>query len=205
MTGQNRGGLLMFFFFQAEDGIRDADVTGVQTCALPISIKSQRSGASSRMKRAKSAKGPFSSAIRDSSSANFSVSSGTVIEPLLAPRLLESLPLRQVAAPCNQPIIGYRSGVVRRSKTSRAGRARVGSRRYSASRSSARVRCDSGTGTCSAFERELNPVGSAGTGGCASRLRLRAREGTPALYAPGYFVSTCAEEYSRSARGRKRA
>src|SRR5690554_6751478 len=26
------------FFFQAEDGIRDADVTGVQTCALPISI-----------------------------------------------------------------------------------------------------------------------------------------------------------------------
>src|SRR5215813_9936993 len=26
----------MCFFFQAEDGIRDADVTGVQTCALPI-------------------------------------------------------------------------------------------------------------------------------------------------------------------------
>src|SRR6266699_2681637 len=25
-------------FFQAEDGIRDADVTGVQTCALPISL-----------------------------------------------------------------------------------------------------------------------------------------------------------------------
>src|SRR5579872_3804510 len=29
--------LVFFFFFQAEDGIRDADVTGVQTCALPIS------------------------------------------------------------------------------------------------------------------------------------------------------------------------
>src|SRR5690606_40227872 len=27
-----------FFFFQAEDGIRDFHVTGVQTCALPISI-----------------------------------------------------------------------------------------------------------------------------------------------------------------------
>src|SRR5574343_225593 len=27
-----------FFFFQAEDGIRDRDVTGVQTCALPISV-----------------------------------------------------------------------------------------------------------------------------------------------------------------------
>src|SRR3989441_6540523 len=28
----------MFFFFQAEDGIRDKLVTGVQTCALPISF-----------------------------------------------------------------------------------------------------------------------------------------------------------------------
>src|SRR5207237_5581868 len=27
------------FFFQAEDGIRDSSVTGVQTCALPISLK----------------------------------------------------------------------------------------------------------------------------------------------------------------------
>src|SRR6266481_8098120 len=29
-------GTLVFFFFQAEDGIRDGTVTGVQTCALPI-------------------------------------------------------------------------------------------------------------------------------------------------------------------------
>src|SRR5256885_451830 len=28
--------MLFFFFFQAEDGIRDYKVTGVQTCALPI-------------------------------------------------------------------------------------------------------------------------------------------------------------------------
>src|SRR2546430_4027236 len=28
--------LIFFFFFQAEDGIRDLTVTGVQTCALPI-------------------------------------------------------------------------------------------------------------------------------------------------------------------------
>src|SRR5690625_5664541 len=27
---------VLFFFFQAEDGIRDGHVTGVQTCALPI-------------------------------------------------------------------------------------------------------------------------------------------------------------------------
>src|SRR4051794_41314938 len=32
-VGRDRGG----FFFQAEDGIRDGRVTGVQTCALPIS------------------------------------------------------------------------------------------------------------------------------------------------------------------------
>src|SRR3990170_5424642 len=31
-----------FFFFQAEDGIRDDLVTGVQTCALPISSGSRR-------------------------------------------------------------------------------------------------------------------------------------------------------------------
>src|SRR5207253_5264888 len=30
---------LFFFFFQAEDGIRDGHVTGVQTCALPISFQ----------------------------------------------------------------------------------------------------------------------------------------------------------------------
>src|SRR5437870_9880483 len=31
--------LFFFFFFQAEDGIRDGHVTGVQTCALPISAQ----------------------------------------------------------------------------------------------------------------------------------------------------------------------
>ena len=32
--------MFLFFFFQAEDGIRDHCVTGVQTCALPICQKS---------------------------------------------------------------------------------------------------------------------------------------------------------------------
>src|SRR5439155_6814968 len=50
--------LLFFFFFQAEDGIRDGHVTGVQTCALPISphrgasrraaVRGQEVGASAR-------------------------------------------------------------------------------------------------------------------------------------------------------------
>src|SRR5262249_59109885 len=33
-----RARVVCFFFFQAEDGIRDWSVTGVQTCALPISV-----------------------------------------------------------------------------------------------------------------------------------------------------------------------
>src|SRR2546426_5047003 len=35
------GDCLFFFFFQAEDGIRDYKVTGVQTCALPIWMKGE--------------------------------------------------------------------------------------------------------------------------------------------------------------------
>src|SRR2546430_15325417 len=37
-----------FFFFQAEDGIRDLTVTGVQTCALPISFRLRNILASGR-------------------------------------------------------------------------------------------------------------------------------------------------------------
>src|SRR5437868_3442253 len=33
---------MKIFFFQAEDGIRDRNVTGVQTCALPISRQRRR-------------------------------------------------------------------------------------------------------------------------------------------------------------------
>src|SRR5690349_22792279 len=41
--------VLFFFFFQAEDGIRDVYVTGVQTCALPISGSSRSWGPVSDM------------------------------------------------------------------------------------------------------------------------------------------------------------
>src|SRR2546430_10222575 len=49
-----RGGVLrsegggVLFFFQAEDGIRDLTVTGVQTCALPISLMPTSQSASER-------------------------------------------------------------------------------------------------------------------------------------------------------------
>src|SRR5215203_7442928 len=37
-VGQHTDGIGCVFFFQAEDGIRDIGVTGVQTCALPVSL-----------------------------------------------------------------------------------------------------------------------------------------------------------------------
>src|SRR5437870_8612194 len=40
------------FFFQAEDGIRDGHVTGVQTCALPISATGELVGLDIRVIRA---------------------------------------------------------------------------------------------------------------------------------------------------------
>src|SRR2546430_3741998 len=41
LTASWEGSSRLFFFFQAEDGIRDLTVTGVQTCALPISGRGQ--------------------------------------------------------------------------------------------------------------------------------------------------------------------
>src|SRR5699024_11884452 len=41
----SRDGDAFFFFFQAEDGIRDRNVTGVQTCALPIYLEGPAAGA----------------------------------------------------------------------------------------------------------------------------------------------------------------
>ena len=39
VTGDLRYAKIYVFFFQAEDGIRDLIVTGVQTCALPICLE----------------------------------------------------------------------------------------------------------------------------------------------------------------------
>src|SRR6267143_3841463 len=53
------GRTVRFFFFQAEDGIRDGTVTGVQTCALPISPKnSSRNSAQQSRTRTKKEAGP---------------------------------------------------------------------------------------------------------------------------------------------------
>src|SRR6202012_3158664 len=46
ITSENWLIISLIFFFQAEDGIRDHCVTGVQTCALPISFFSREGGVS---------------------------------------------------------------------------------------------------------------------------------------------------------------
>src|SRR2546425_6593092 len=59
--------MIFFFFFQAEDGIRDKLVTGVQTCALPIS--SPTNGARKRGRsptRVNTAPGSYSTLTRSS-------------------------------------------------------------------------------------------------------------------------------------------
>src|SRR5437762_10640436 len=54
---------VFFFFFQAEDGIRDTSVTGVQTCALPICTRIPTTGSSSCC-RARGGRAPARSSIR---------------------------------------------------------------------------------------------------------------------------------------------
>src|SRR5436305_13077395 len=61
------GCMCFFFFFQAEDGIRDADVTGVQTCALPISARGRASSSCASAEEALplAAERPFDVALCD--------------------------------------------------------------------------------------------------------------------------------------------
>src|SRR6266508_5864087 len=47
--------MIFFFFFQAEDGIRDGHVTGVQTCALPIWVLRRPVQLSGRRRRSSGA------------------------------------------------------------------------------------------------------------------------------------------------------
>src|SRR5688572_31531824 len=62
---------MFYFFFQAEDGIRDLTVTGVQTCALPIwprlHTKRVASNGPSRGMRKRASSAPNAAAARDHS------------------------------------------------------------------------------------------------------------------------------------------
>src|SRR5256712_1741403 len=57
--------LVVFFFFQAEDGIRDLIVTGVQTCALPICRSARRRHRADRLPAAEERQSPGATHHRD--------------------------------------------------------------------------------------------------------------------------------------------
>src|SRR5690606_40541389 len=90
--------LTWFCFFQAEDGIRDFHVTGVQTCALPILVSSCLPSTPSSVLRPKSAK--LSTA------------------PPVLPKVVSRLPLLGVLSP------GFVPGPLPRSEERRVGKAR---------------------------------------------------------------------------------
>src|SRR2546430_9773386 len=72
--GSESGNNVFFFFFQAEDGIRDLTVTGVQTCALPIyTPRAVRKRPSPRCSRRKG-RSPTASSGRDRKSTRLNSS-----------------------------------------------------------------------------------------------------------------------------------
>src|SRR5688500_3687646 len=73
--------MFIFFFFQAEDGIRDYKVTGVQTCALPISECTVLHGL-------------FQNAIRGADDAHVGVDRDVAADALEAPLLNHAQDLR---------------------------------------------------------------------------------------------------------------
>src|SRR2546430_13756194 len=75
--------LLIFFFFQAEDGIRDLTVTGVQTCALPICFNSRLLGKGRRLDLAVK---PDEGLLPRSHRHNKAMSNMTYMQVVLTPR-----------------------------------------------------------------------------------------------------------------------
>src|SRR2546425_6814101 len=103
--------IFSFFFFQAEDGIRDKLVTGVQTCALPISPPTSRSGStSSTSSRDWCAPRPSRSISwwpPSRSPSTPGISSGSAEAPARTPRRHRALHARgRRRAPCPRPSVG---------------------------------------------------------------------------------------------------
>ena len=71
------------FFFQAEDGIRDRLVTGVQTCALPISKHFRVDCTSAPVERLEIRDSPPDKAANMSDLWEMDLSPGKVISPLM--------------------------------------------------------------------------------------------------------------------------
>src|SRR5207248_7766557 len=86
----------LFFFFQAEDGIRDRTVTGVQTCALPIFTRDHLGDSEPRMR----------------SSVSFTSRSARSLSSRRTARNVR--PPMRAAAPCAAACNGFRRSEERR-------------------------------------------------------------------------------------------
>src|SRR6266498_440386 len=77
------------FFFQAEDGLRDADVTGVQTCALPISSALPRDLMTGWFEKAVSVN-PITYVVEAARSFLFGIHGGVVLKGVVAAALFSA-------------------------------------------------------------------------------------------------------------------
>src|SRR6266699_3588376 len=85
------GGTCFVFFFQAEDGIRDADVTGVQTCALPIfGGRADRRGQQGAVARELAAQQPRGGATAAGLEADHAVAAPVLTSTVLTSTVLTS-------------------------------------------------------------------------------------------------------------------
>src|ERR671922_303360 len=92
--GCRRSYLFCFFFFQAEDGIRDDLVTGVQTCALPISPMSRVSSVlmPPGSRRTRVPQIWLRAEVRDASSGRATRTNGALIKATASSRRMRSRP-----------------------------------------------------------------------------------------------------------------
>src|SRR5205823_7880658 len=90
----------IIFFFQAEDGIRDKLVTGVQTCALPISCYPMSLHGANEARRPRAAQRERSSRPKNGSVAQRSASTRTKASRTMPPVILERSEERRVGKEC---------------------------------------------------------------------------------------------------------
>src|SRR5256884_4534782 len=92
--------LRRFFFFQAEDGIRDVAVTGVQTCALPILVLASAALAAC-------VQGEQQSRSADSTARNLTLApteSTAALKDVPAPATEAAKPAPEMKAPVKKPV-----------------------------------------------------------------------------------------------------
>src|SRR3989475_6363984 len=158
---------VFFFFFQAEDGIRDLTVTGVQTCALPISASGGRD------RRGSGTRAPGRARRRGAAAARAALGGGSPGAAYRADRA-RGAP-RSAAGPPRHPARAHAGDLSRRRRTQRAARSGEGRR---ADRPPARaVGARLVPGAAATLRLFRRPVQRARGGAAAERARRALRAG----------------------------